>query len=308
MHVVSLPHSLAAVVLLVALPLAAACDAHPSASASAPAVSTPSARIEKLPIDDVAGLSGLAVDDRGTFWTVPEDAPMLVGISATSAPLRLPLRGVPEGLELESLAWLGGDRFAAGTEGGCQRGGERILLILREGGEARVERSLDLPLALWGASCDVHHGIEGLCSAGGMLVAAVEHVIAGGGGRLAPLARVDPQSGEATAYRLALTSETGKISALDCRARGDTIEILAVERHFEVSRLIGFSLPASGPASDAPVRPRIIAELGAHTRGGKRNFEGVVWLDDRRAALIVDNQYRGITGPNEIVHVELPAP
>ncbi|UQA61212.1 esterase-like activity of phytase family protein [Polyangium aurulentum] len=295
---------LAAARLLATLLLAAACDARPSA----PAGPTPAARIEKLPIDDVAGLSGLAADDRGSLWSVPEDRPMLVEIPASGAPRSMPLRGVPDGLELESLAWLGGDRFAAGTEGGCGSGAERILLILREGGEARVERALDLPLALWGGSCDEHHGIEGLCHAGGKLVAAIEHVIVAGGGRLAPLARVDPQNGEATAYRLALTSDTGKISALDCRARGDAIEVLAVERHFEVSRLVGFSLPASGPASDAPVRPRVLAELGAHTNGGKRNFEGVVWLDDRRAALIVDNQYRGITGPNEIVRVDLPAP
>jgi hypothetical protein len=242
------------------------------------------------------------------MWSVPEDRPLLVEIPATGAPRRMSLGGVPEGLELESLAWLGGDTFAAGTEGGCKSGAERILVIVRQGDGARVERALDLPLALWGASCEEHHGVEGLCHAGGKLVAAIEQVIEKGGERSAPLARVDPNGGDATAYRLALTSTTGKISALDCRARGDTIEVLAIERHFEVSRLLAFSLPASGPAQESPIRPRVVAELFAHTNGGKRNFEGLVWQDDQRAVLMVDNQYRGSTGPNEIVRVELPAP
>ena len=134
------------------------------------------------------------------------------------------------------------------------------------------------------------------------------------GRRVTPLARIDPSTGSAAAYRLALTSETGKISGLDCRARGGVIEAIAVERHFEVSRLLAFTLPEGGSAlekqekDDKPIEPRVIADLAGFTNGGKRNFEGVVWIDERRAALIVDNQYRGVTGPNEIVWIDLPAP
>jgi len=38
----------------------------------------------------------------------------------------------------------------------------------------------------------------------------------------------------------------------------------------------------------------------------KRNFEGVVWLDDQHVMLIIDNKYGKVTGPNQMVEVELP--
>src|SRR5690606_24762195 len=110
-----------------------------------------------------------------------------------------------------------------------------------------------------------------------------------------------------TYHRLALTSETGKISALDCRRSGDGIEVWAVERHFETSRVVRFVLPLEAPAGDRAelVTPAVVLDLAAHTDGGRRNFEGLVRAPGR-VRLVVDNAWVTITGPNEIVSVPLP--
>jgi hypothetical protein len=126
-----------------------------------------------------------------------------------------------------------------------------------------------------------------------------------GGKRFAPVARIDPATGAATPYRVELSSNKGKISSLDCRARGDSIEVLAIERHFEVSRILGFSVPRNGPASGAMLPSRIVTDLVPYTNGNKRNFEGIAWLDEKHVALIVDNHYGRVTGPNELLRLEL---
>lgn len=290
--------------------LAVGCSREPAGGAPVDAGPAPRVSLTDLGIHDASGLSGLAADDRGVLWAVPERQPILLEMPGGGAlPRSIPLRGAPDGLELESLAWLGEDRFAIGTEAGCRGGAEPILIVRRDGAEARVERTIDLSLALWGASCDLRRGGEGLCFAGGQLVTGLEQVLEPGKGeRLAPVARVDLATGAATPFRVALSSATGKLSALDCRARGDVIEVVAVERHFEISRILVFSLPAAGPADPAPVRARVLADLGTHTSGGKRNFEGIVWRDERRLTLINDNHYGNVTGPCEMVEVELPGP
>ncbi|MDI3287629.1 esterase-like activity of phytase family protein [Polyangium sp. 15x6] len=264
---------------------------------------------------DEVGLSSLAVGPSGALFTMTERQPLLVELSPSGAVTRkTPVSGVPEGVDFESLAWLSGESFAIGTEGGCSKtGADRILLATRDGDSARVTRTLDVPLSAWGATCDSGHGIEGLCAAAGQLVAAIEDAIDGEGkARYAPIERIDPATGDRAAFRLSLTStkdEKGKISGLDCRAQGtDRIEVLAMERHFAVSRILSFTLPAKGPGTTTPIEPRVLVDLAPHTNGGKRNFEGIVWKDETHALLIVDNQYGdNISGPNELFEVTLPA-
>lgn len=270
---------------------------------------TPEARVEPLPVDDVNGLSSLVVDDRGALWAVAERQRMLLEIPPGGAsPRRVPIEGVAEGLELESMAWLGGNRFAVGTESSCDDKAETILIVAINGDRATVERSLSLPVSTWPVQCDDRHGIEGLCHAGGRLVVGLEQSVEEGGKRFAPVARVDPSTGAATPYRIELSSDKGKVSSLDCRARGDSIEVLAIERHFEVSRILGFSIPLDGPAGKAISPSRIVADLVPHTNGNKRNFEGIAWLDEKHVALIIDNHYGRVTGPNELLRLELSGP
>lgn len=264
-------------------------------------------RIVNVQVLDLPGLSGLARDDASSLFAVPEDIRVLLELSVAGAEQhRYRVSGVPEGVEFESLAWLGKGRFAIGTEGGCKDGSEHVLVVEREGDGAKVVRDIAMPLRAWGAECDDKRGVEGLCAAGGKLIAAIENPLSGKNDeRFAAIARIDEQTGEVTAYRLTLTTKTGKIAGLECREKDGAIEVLAIERHFEVSRLLSFTVPLGGAAEAAPRSARLVLDLFPYANGGKRNFEGVVWLDDRRAMLVVDNKYGSVTGPNEMVEVDL---
>lgn len=81
---------------------------------------------------------------------------------------------------------------------------------------------------------------------------------------------------------------------------------MAIERHFEVAKLLTFTIPLTGAGEEAPHTPRVVMDLFPFVGEAKRNFEGVVWLDDQRVMLIVDNKYGKVTGPNQMVEVELP--
>lgn len=268
----------------------------------------PGARLISMPKQELPGLSGLARDDAGALYAVPEEDRFLLELSATGQEQhRYPVTGVAEGLEFESLAWLGKDRFAMGTEGGCKDGAEHILIVTREGNGAKVAQDIKVPLSAWSTTCDEKRGVEGLCAAGGKLVATIENPLPEKNGeRYAALARIDEATGDVAAYRLQLTSKTGKISALDCRMKDGAIEILAIERHFEVSKLLTFTIPANGAAVDTALTAKIMVDLFPYADEGKRNFEGVVWTDERHAMLIVDNKYGKVTGPNLMVEVDLP--
>ena len=109
------------------------------------------------------------------------------------------------------------------------------------------------------------------------------------------------QGGEvARTHRLWLTSATGKISGLDCRLAADgSIAGLAVERHFEITRLLRFSLPPVGSGTD-DVKPSVTLDLGPILHG-RLNLEGVAVLPDGCVVAVVDNPYRTITGPSELL-------
>jgi Esterase-like activity of phytase len=265
-------------------------------------------RLVEMPLRDLAGLSGLARDDAGMLYAVPENDRFVVELNAGGQEQhRYRVSGVAEELEFESLAWLGKDRFAIGTEGGCKDGAEHVLIVTREGDGAKVAQDIKLPLAKWGMTCDEKRGVEGLCASGGQIVAAIENPQTGADGkRWAAIARIDEKTGEMTAYRIALTSKTGKISALDCQNREGNLDILGVERHFEVSQLIEFILPMSGEADEKVREPRVVLDMMAYVGEAKRNFEGVVWIDGKHVQVILDNKYGKVTGPNQMVEVELP--
>lgn len=265
-------------------------------------------RLVNMPMQDLPGLSGLARDDVGMLYAVPEEDRYLVELSASGQEQhRYRVSGVADGLEFESLAWLGKDRFAMGTEGGCKDGFERILIVTREGDAAKVVQEIKLPLEKWGMTCDEKKGVEGLCASGGQIVAAIENPQTGPNEkRWAAIARIDEKTGEITPFKIALMSKTGKISALDCRDKGGNLDILGVERHFDVSQLVEWSMPSSGAADDTIREPSVVKNLMPYVGEAKRNFEGVVWIDDKHVQLILDNKYGKVTGPNQMVEVELP--
>lgn len=265
-------------------------------------------RLVNMPMQDLPGLSGLARDDAGMLYAIPEDERFVVELSAGGQEQhRYRVSGVADGLEFESLAWLGKDRFAIGTEGGCKEGTEHILIVTREGEAAKVVQDIKLPLDKWGMTCDEKKGVEGLCAAGGQIVAAIENPQTGPNDkRWAAVARIDEKTGEVTTFKIALMSKTGKLSGLDCRMQDSNLDVIGVERHFEVSQLVEFILPMTGAADDTIREPKVVLDLMPYVGEAKRNFEGVVWTDDKHVQLIVDNKYGKVTGPNQMVVVDLP--
>jgi hypothetical protein len=245
----------------------------------------------------VHGLSGLALDADGALWTVAERGRAAFRITLDGDRLasleRVPIDGIPDETDLESIAILDDGRFVFGTESKVD-GAATLLIGTRapEGGPIAVAPRLDVEAAA-GAALLPNQGVEGLCVAGGTLVLALETVEEIDGGRHA---RVMAEVGGGAAplvHQVILTSDTGKLSSLDCALRGSTIDVLAIERHFGIVRLLAFDVPAD-PAE--PITPTIYRDLGAIAKD--KNPEGVARLPDGRIALVTDNQWKTVDGPS----------
>ena len=241
---------------------------------------------------EVVGLSGLSADEHGALWAPGEDADAVIRIDPRSGGVtRYSVVGAPKGTDLEALSWVEGTRFVLGTET-QQKGRTRDVILdgrLRAGSfELAPVGHLDY--SRWGLSARDNHGIEGICHVDGVLVMATELAEEQRGRRWAPLGMYDPMTKSWTAHRVALSSEDGKLAALDCRTRDGAIEALAVERHYGVSRLLRFRIPKGDVAQW--IEPTLAADLSKLVEP-LPNFEGLAWLDDGSAWLLNDNKYRG---------------
>jgi len=270
-----------------------------SESPTRPDVS-PLLRIE-LAAQDVRGISGLARSPDGALWAVAERDHVLLSLSATdgSTISRRTVEGVGGDEDLESLAWLADTRIAVGTERtAADRETDAIYFLELGPADARVTRRVELRYDLWGIKPRGNQGIEGLCNAGSTLLAGVETPVERDGRRLAPIGRYDMEREAWTPLWLGLTSDTGKLSALDCRTDGDQLDVLAVERHFAVARVLRFSVPTAG--DPGVIQPTIALDLMRH-KLLTDNFEGVVWLGAGSVALILDNDSGFVSGPNTLI-------
>jgi hypothetical protein len=263
-----------------------------------------------LATGDAHGLSGLTVADDGALWTIAERsrAAFRIELDVASTPPRVrslrrwPVVGLPRGAELESIGTLPGGAFLVGTEGGkgvhafrLEPAGERL--------EVRGE-----PLALGARELGVraggNHGLEGACAVPGLTVLAVEATGSDRAGRWAPVITI-ADGGAPVVHRLRLTSGSGKLSALDCWRDGDRVRVLALERHFEVTRILAFELSAAddddgGPRGGSAITPTLVRDLEPVLHGAL-NLEGLVRLPDGHLLAVVDNQYGGLSGPDELV-------
>ena len=249
------------------------------------------------------GLSDLAVDANGHVFAIPERQRVLVPITLDeaghgTAGAALPLVGIGEDFDTESLAWLPDGKLALGTETQHTRASDLILVLQLEGGLAKVVDSLSLSYVPWGVMADGNHGLEGLCVAGNTLVAGSEVVVARDGKRLAPLARYDLTRRVWSHHLLELTTATGKISGLTCRVGPDgAVTAVAIERHYGVARLLRFVVPSA--ATLQIVKPELRFDLAAHTKP-LPNFEGIIFRGEDGFELITDNHTAIRTGPTEL--------
>jgi hypothetical protein len=250
-------------------------------------------------VDTAPGLSGLAVDDNGDLWTVAERAKTAYLITLDNAQRAksqpFPIEGIPEGTDLEGVAWLGKGRLAFGTEG-REDGVSTILIAEERGPKLLVIDTIKLPQIRIGLHVASNHGTEGICGVGRTIIAAIEETGSEQGKRWAPIVRVE--NGAITrVHKLWLTTATGKLSGLDCAIAADgSIHALAIERHFEVTNLLAFALPAS---DDGDITPTVALDLSPVLRGSL-NLEGVVRTSNGVIA-VIDNQYGKLLGPSELL-------
>ncbi len=261
----------------------------------------------------VHGLSGLAVDAEGALWTVAERGKVAFRVeldgTRVHAITRHPI-AIEDGRDLESLAWQGGALWA-----GLETRGDAVEVVALapdpDGVSYRAIPFAEITSAEAGTRVGDNHGVEGLCIAGNWLLAAVEAAGTDAAGRWAPLAMMARAAADSNRriFRLRLTSATGKISGLDCRRdAAGKIEVIAIERHFEVTRLLYFAFDPASPLvkdPDVDIVPRLALDLGPILRGAL-NLEGIAWLPDGRVALVVDNQYGKVTGPDELLLLKQP--
>ncbi len=252
---------------------------------------------------EITGLSGLTRDRDGVLWAVGENGDSAVRIDPkTFAVRQFPVVGCPSKTDLEALAWIGDRRFVVGTETREAGRTEDALLYGRfEESEFVVGSTDACDYGLWRLTASDNHGIEGACYLDGILILATELVDEQRGRRWAPIAVLDVETQTWTAHRLGLTSTTGKLAALSCRVIGGTLEAMAVERHFGISRLVRFGVPKGDQG--AWIEPRVVADL-SKLIDPLPNFEGLVWDRDGSVVLLTDNEYGGVVhGPSRLYFI-----
>jgi len=159
-----------------------------------------------------------------------------------------------------------------------------------------VKERVSHPYAMWGITPRVNKGIEGLTVTERFIVGANENVMEDGGQRWAPVARYDRKDGQWTAFRVALTSSTGRLSAISCKGEHE-LNCRAVERHYGVSRVIAFTLPE---APGEGIGSRCLFDLAPHLESST-NVEGLFWMDDDAMVLISDNHSGTLSGPTRVI-------
>lgn len=274
-------------------------------------VQGPGYRAVTLHDPELLGVSGLAVEGEDLL-VVTEHQQRFLRLSPTPdgayrVAANKPVLGVKEARDLEAIARLGPGRYAIGTETDGRRKKDRVHFLVESEDALTSTRSVSLrSKKLFGLRIKDNQGIEGLCAADGYLVAGLETVkVDESGGRFAPVA-VLPPGGELFAPAwVRLLTPTGKLSSLSCRRAEDDLEVLGIERHFGVMRVIRFRLPLR-PTGEV-VEAELYADLEAAYRTlGEPNFEGLERLEGGRLVLVSDNDHGGRTGPTVILVVAEP--
>ena len=257
----------------------------------------------RIPLATAPGLSGLAVDDSGGLWTIAERARRAYRITLDAADKPTLQTFAVEGrdptdVDLEAIATLGDGKFAFGTEGRVP-GIATVLLAERRGAALAITSDIVLSNADVGIEMAANQGAEGLCGAGDTIIVAIEGAGGSGNARWAPIVRIEGGKIVRT-HRLALTTATGKISALDCTVAADgTITAWAIERHFEVTKIVAFTIPPVGQGEDM-LTPTVLLDLGT-VLNSRLNLEGIAKLPDGRLVAVVDNQWKTISGNSELL-------
>jgi hypothetical protein len=276
----------------------------------------PSDRFDAIVVDTKPGLSGLAVNDQGTLFSIAERDRFAYAITlgktrdsrAPALVTELPIVGLAEdptlnGLDTEGIAWLGGNLFAFALEGQDTPAAAVAWAELR-GSAMQITRMVKLSNDDLGIELTKNHGAEGICGSGDTVFVALENwrnqtESDGSVTRWTPIARL--RDGSIGITWVKLQSKKGKLSSLDCTTNSDGVtHFWAIERHYETSLVEEFSLPAMMPHD---IEPKITLDLSAAI-AGRRNLEGIAQMPDGQIVIAVDNQGNHANGPSELLLVK----
>jgi len=286
------------------------CGLLTACGAGAPVVQDPLAQesspstLRRFPLDlgEERGISGLDLDSDGRFWVVAEDTWGLTAFGGAAPARTYRVEPRIEDADLEGVVSLDAGLFALSTESTRERTADEVLIVRLDGDVARVEERLQAAYGLLGVTPGPNRGLEGVCYAGGWIVAAAEESWEYEGRRVAALFAWERATGRAVALRLALTSDEGKLSALTCEARGEVgLRVWAIERHYTVMRILEFDLDLHLDVPPPVIVPRLHRELFG-TLEGDPNLEGLA-RDPGGFWIIVDNYYGERSGPNELIRL-----
>lgn len=253
------------------------------------------------------GLSGLTVDEKGTYVAIAERHRTLVRFRQDGQMFRtdskpVAIAGVRDGLDTESIAYIQGNTYAVGTETHHGRRDDAILMVEMTGDTAHVTDEVQLDYGAWGQRAGINHGIEALCYANGALFIGTEVVVSDRGRRYAPFARYNLDTHTWSYAKLWLTTTSGKISSFECRLgeRAGVIEVLAIERHFGVGRVLRFETTRDGQLEE--VEPQIALDLKPLV-DPLPNFEGLAWDAKGNLVILTDNSNVIVDKPTEVLQV-----
>ncbi len=241
-----------------------------------------------------AGLSDLTIDDSGALWSIPERDGHVVKL-VDNKPTLFPIEGVAAGLDTEALAWLGDNRFVIGLEG-ANDATAAIAYATFDGTKLVVDQPRTFTAQELGVTPTINHGIEALCGHGDDVLATSEIVHQESDGtRWAALIRIH---GADTKFgKVRLTSTKGKLSALSCTFAADGVDVVAIERHYGVARIVEFHV---GPALDATAK--LTLDMQPVLRDAL-NLEGIARLPSGKLVLVNDNQGRNASGPTDLLYL-----
>lgn len=253
---------------------------------------------EEVRIAAPPGMSDLTIDDHGILWGIAERDRQVVEIDLSATPPRTTrhaLDGFSPGVDTEAIAWLGNGRFAIGTEGATEATAS-IAFAELTGGRLVVTHTRLLTSDELGVTITDNHGIESVCGHGDEVLAATESVgTLPDGSRFAALARL--RGDVLTVAKVRLTSDVGKLAALSCTFAPDgTADVVAIERHYSVSRIVHFT----ARRDSVEITPTVELDL-APVLHDSLNLEGIARLPDGRLVAINDNQGRTVSGPTELL-------
>jgi hypothetical protein len=268
-----------------------------------------------LEIGDYRGISDLVRDANGSFWAIPERQRALLqlrlagdhpGLESTP----VPVRGMSTDVDFESLACLPDGRFVAGTETQRSNRSSDLICILRiDQGVAHVTDQISMPYKLWDdMRAHANDGIEGLCAVDSFLFAAVESAqMSSSGQRYAPLGRYHLDKKTWETFGIQLSTRIGKVSAITCRPDpqdAKRIELLAIERHFGVSRLLRVRIPMAKDNSTTPTLliPEVVIDFTRYY-ASVPNLEGLAWASNGDLYIISDNDFGRVSGPTQVLVV-----